>query len=88
MRNWIKDIFADTEGGTSSKRIAFFIMILFYCALAVAVVLHGVSTDVVGFANSTLDKTKDIITWLGAYILGDKAPAAIRALKGEKSSDQ
>jgi hypothetical protein len=84
MKAWITDLFADTEGGASSKRVAFFIMILFYCGLSIAVVIHGVPADVIGFANSTLDKTKDIIQWLGVYILGDKAPAVVRALKGDK----
>lgn len=82
-----KEIFQDTDGGASSKRVAFFIFVLLFVALSLAVVLHGLSANVTGFANSVLDKTQDIIKWLGAYILADKAPAALTALKGGKSSD-
>jgi hypothetical protein len=80
---FFSEIFQDTDGGFSSKRVAFFIMIFFFVGLSLAVVFHGVTGDVAGFAQGAIDKAKDIIQWLGAYILADKAPAAIAAAKGK-----
>lgn len=86
MMKFISELFQDTDGGASSKRMAFFMMIAFFIVMSLLVVFHGVSADVVGFANGVVDKTQDIIKWLGGFILADKTPAALAAFKG-KSSD-
>lgn len=82
MSKFFAEFFQDTDGGASSKRLAFFVFILFFIGLSLAVVFHGLSANVVGFAQSALEKAADIIKWLGAYILADKTPQALAAFKG------
>lgn len=84
---FIAEIFQDTDGGYSAKRAAFFVLIVFFIGMSLLVVFHGVDANVAGFAGQAIDKAKDMIQWLGAYILGDKAPAAIRAFKGTSKTD-
>lgn len=81
LPKFISEIFQDTDGGASMKRFAFFLFLVFYMVITATVLFHGVDEKLVGFASQVLDKTKEIITWLGLYILGDKAPAAIAALR-------
>lgn len=76
------ELFQDTDGGTSAKRFAFFIVLAFFIIISTLVLFHGVSADLVGFAGTVTDKCKDLIQWLGGYILLDKAPAVMRAATG------
>lgn len=87
LPKFLKEIFQDTDGGASMKRFAFFLFCVFYIAVTATVLFHGVDATLVGFAGQVLDKTKEIITWLGLYILGDKAPAAIAAFTGKPGTE-
>lgn len=88
MRKFISEIFQDTDGGSSMKRFAFFLFVIFFIGLTLGVVFHGLDQSVVGFANATLEKVTDIIKWLGAYILADKAPAIVKAATGTPTHEK
>ena len=85
----LSDMFSDTEGGTSSKRVVFFLLVITFIILifgSVAVVWHIgiVPPAVIAFVNGCLDKIMDGIKWIGGFILADKTPAAVRAFTGNK----
>ena len=87
------EMFEDTEGGTSSKRVAFFIFIITFVALVIGCVIatwhFGVLPPaVIAFVNGTLDKITELIKWIGGFILADKAPSAVRAFTGAKKPDE
>lgn len=76
------ELFQDTDGGTSAKRFAFFIILFFFVIVSSLVLFHGIAAPLIPFANEVTDKCQDLIKWLGGFILGDKAPAVMRAFNG------
>ena len=94
----IAELFQDTDGGTSMKRFAFFIFLLLFIGITIYVLHYGVAIQAgakmvyaipqqtLDFLNAMAAHCIDAIKWLGALILGDKAPAAISAFKGTSGS--
>lgn len=64
------------------KRLAFALFCIFFIVISAAMLFHGIDVKLLSIAQTTLDKTQDIIKWLGAYILADKAPSIARAITG------
>lgn len=84
---FFNEIFQDADGGASAKRTAFFLFVALFIGLSLAVIFHGVTPDVTTFAQGALEKTSDIIKWLGGFIVAEK-PLRSAALFCQKSSDQ
>lgn len=77
LRSFIKEIFQDVDDGFSSKRTAFFVFILLLAACVIAAVFWKV-----GVPAMIWNGLVDLIKWIGAAILGERAPAALAALRG------
>lgn len=96
---FLHEIFEDTDGGFSSKRVALFIFIILFVTIVIYVahfgvaigagkaVVYAIPKETLDFLASALEKIKDIIVWLGAFVLADKTPAALAALKGTPSTE-
>lgn len=67
----------DATGALSMKRIAFLWFIGVFTGLIGLVLTRALAADQLAFATASLDKTKDIIEWLGAFIMGEAAATAI-----------
>ena len=79
FRTFIKEIFQDVDDGFSAKRTAFFIFI----ALLVMCVIMAVFWKA-AIPAMILGGLVDLIKWIGAAILGERAPAALSALTSGK----
>lgn len=88
----VSDMFSDTEGGTSSKRVAFFVLVISFILLIAGTMVYAwhagtIPQGVINFVNGCLDKIMEGIKWIGGFILADKTPAAVRAFTGNKPDD-
>lgn len=77
FRTFIKEIFQDGEDGFSSKRTGFFVFIILLAVCTVAGVFFKVAVPAMVWNGLV-----DLIKWIGAAILGERAPQALAALRG------
>lgn len=74
---FVREIFQDVDSSYSAKRTGFFIFI----SLIVACVVGSVFWKI-GVPAMIWNGLVDLVKWIGAAILGERAPAALSALRG------
>lgn len=77
FRTFIKEIFQDVDDGFSAKRTAFFIFV----ALIVACVVVTLAVKTIAIPALIWNGLVDLVKWIGASILGERAPAALAAFR-------
>jgi len=73
----LREIFMDVDDGYSAKRVGFFIFIILIAVLTIASVFGNVQVLPMIFNGLV-----DLVKWIGAAILGERAPAALAAMRG------
>lgn len=71
---FIAEIFQDVDGGYSAKRTAFFLLLIAFLLIAGGVYFRAVDAAALGFLSGVLDKIKELLTWLGGFIVIERAP--------------
>jgi hypothetical protein len=79
---FLSEIFQEEGGGASMKRSIFLLFSLAFCAISAGVYFHAVDQNSLNFLDKALGYMKEIIIWMGGFILAEKTPAALSAFKG------
>lgn len=69
---FLPEIFQDIDGGYSAKRTAFFLFIVVFIVLTLAVFAHAIPDARIPVIQSSQDKLVDLIKWIGAFIAGEQ----------------
>jgi ABC-type Fe3+ transport system permease subunit len=70
---FLAEIFQDIDGSYSSKRTAFFVLLMLFVVIAVAMFFRAVPKDAVPLMQGTQDKLTELIKWIGGFIVGEQA---------------
>jgi len=85
------DLFQDVDGGSSMKRVVFFISIILVAILALAPLFWHhfdvkVDQKILDYGAGALDKVIGLAKWIGAFIVAEHGPQAIASWKGTQTA--
>jgi hypothetical protein len=86
MGRFFSEIFQDVDGGASAKRVAFLSFVILFIFLTTAVYFRVVPPEKLSFVQTALDKTQDLIKWLGGFILAEHAPQLAASARGGQTA--
>jgi hypothetical protein len=82
----LMEVFQDVDGGTSMKRVVFLLVLIIIAVLALGPMWWHLDDKVLEYCKDALAKVIGLETWLGGFILAERAPAAMASFKGNPTA--
>lgn len=76
----------DATDSYSVKRLVLLIMVVVFVVLCIGPLIHTFDKVTLGQIDSFADKAKELIKWMGGFVLAEKIPDVAAATSGKATT--